>query len=236
MLESLLKLFQSERKGQAHAKPKQVEKITLVERVAKGKRGLRHNSNFNIYFYNFHGSDWKWHIPTNTYIAYKSKPRKLNNGNERYSKFITTTDQYLYEITRSLGESVIGNYSQKKKEMAELIVDFVHHIPYQERNLNYVKYPIETLCEYGGNCADLSILGASMLTIAGIDNCLLVSREHIMLGINIPCEGTYIEKYEKPYYVTEMTGTDWINQKSRSKIGENFEEEIQQFEAIFKNR
>lgn len=199
--------------------------IKVVERIPlkRGKGGLERNSEFTIYFPDFRGDEWKWLIPVGTYLAYKSKPRERNNvDEENYWKFVTPEDAHIYEITEEIGRECLGSaWRTQKKDFTDLVIDFVGHIPYHEKNENfcYVKYPIEMLCEFGGNCADASVLAASMLAIGGIESCFIHFEEHVVLGVDVPAEGKYIIRGDKKFYITDATGSDWPNEYVTPKIG-----------------
>lgn len=203
--------------------PEIVEIVKLTDTVVarKGKGGLKYESEFNVYIPNLRGKEWIFPIPAKTYIAYKAKPRSLNNSTENFFRYVTPKETSIFDITTKIADSYLGSrWRNRKIDRADLIVDFVHQIPYQDRKISYVKYPIETLCEYGGNCVDLSVLGATMLEISGIESCFIRTEEHLFLGVNIPINGHYVEHKGTKYYTVEMTGTDLPSKPSTGKIGE----------------
>lgn len=206
-----------------HLFPQIVETVRLTETVVarRGKGGLKYESEFNVYVPNLRGKEWIFSIPTKTYIAYKAKPRSLNNNNENYCRYVTPKETSIFDLTTKIAEGYLGpRWRDRKIDLAELIVDFVHQIPYQDREVDYVKYPVETLCEYGGNCIDLSVLGATMLEISGIESCFIGTEDHLFLGVDVKSNGHYIEHNGKKYYTIEMTGTDLPSEPSTEKIGE----------------
>lgn len=198
--------------------------VRVVERVPakKGRGGLKLDSEFTIYIPNFRNDDWKWQIPVSTYLAYKGKPRRKDNDNEQsYWKFVTPEDAYIYEITEEIGRKCLGsNWRAEKKEFVDLVIDFIGHIPYHKRNPCYVKYPVEMLCEFGGNCVDASILGASMLTIGGIGTCFVHFKEHVVLGVDVSADGKYVRRCDNTkFYITDVTGSEWPLQHETARIG-----------------
>jgi len=206
----------------------------VVERVPtkKGKGGLKYKSEFNVYIPKLREQELMFQIPSPTYIAYKAKPRKLYNGDCNYWNFVTSKDKYIDEImTDLIGRYFGSKMSGNEKEVAQLVLDFVHQIPYEDRNLTYVKYPIETLCEFSGNCVDLSVLGASMLTNVGIECCILGLNGHALLGVDVPGEGSIVRYKGKSYQVAETTGTFMPSKPVDDKIGET-EEDINTLETI----
>jgi hypothetical protein len=206
----------------------------VIDRIPtkKGKGGLKYRSEFNVYIPNLREQELMFQIPSPTYIAYKAKPRKLHNGDCNYWDFVTTKDKYIDEImTDLIGRYFDNNISGNEKEIAQLVLDFVHQIPYEDRDLLYVKYPIETLCEFSGNCVDLSVLGASMLTNVGIECCILGLSGHALLGIDVPGEGSIVKYKGVSYQVAETTGTFIPSKPVDDRIGET-EEDLNTLETI----
>ncbi len=191
---------------------------TVVAR--KGKSGLKYPSEFNIHIPDLRDTDWMFKIPSKTYLAYKAKTRKLDYRGEHFWRYVTPKEVSLYNMTTYLVQESIGSqWRKQQKDVADLVVDFVHRIPYQNRD-QYVKYPVETLCELGGNCVDLSVLGATMLEITDIESCFVVTSDHAFLGVNLPRKGHYVEKDGKKYYTVEMTGTYFPSEPNNDGIGE----------------
>ena len=184
-------------------KPKIVQ-LTNTVVARKGKGGLKYASEFNIHIPNLRDYHWLFKIQSKTYIAYKAKTRNLDYAEEDFWQYVTPKEASLYNITTYLAHESIGSQWRKQQnDVADLVVDFVHRIPYQDRDL-YVKYPVETLCEFGGNCVDLSVLGATMLEIVGIESCFVVNSDHAFLGVNLNGKGYHVEKSGKKYYTVEM--------------------------------
>ena len=75
------------------------------------------------------------------------------------------------------------------------------------------RYPIETLMEETGDCEDVAILAAAILTRLGFQTALLEYPHHMALGIagadDIP--GHFIEdhKLRKRYFYAEATAQGW---------------------------
>ena len=206
----------------------------VVDRVIarKGKGGLKYLSEFNVYIPSLRGEELMFAIPSTTYIAYKAKPRKLHNGDCNYWNFVTPKDRYIDEIMTELMQTYFdGKISGNEKEAAQLVLDFLHQIPYEDRDFLYVKYPIETLCEFGGNCVDLPVLGASMLANIGIETCILGLRDHALLGIAVPGEGSGVRYKGRLYQVGETTGTFMPSKPVDDRIGET-EEDLSTLEII----
>ena len=190
--------------------------------MARKINGLNLKSNFTLYINDLRGNDWRWEIPFKEYFKFKQKIKIKENCYEDFRNFLTLRDRNLIEIVNTLGYEVIGSEWKKDKvELAKLLVDFVHRIPYQERDPTYVKYPIETLCEFGGNCADASVLGATLLQIAKIESCFIDLDDHLAVGINIPYNGESVELHGRKFYYTEMANLSYLNNQKPIGIGEN---------------
>ena len=229
LIESLLGKAEIERENRENRPQVVVDKVTAT----RGKGGLKYKSEFNVYIPCLRGEELMFGIPSTTYIAYKAKPRRLHNGDCNYWNFVTHKDKYVDEIMTELmkryfNQEIKGN----EKEVAQLVLDFVHQIPYEERDLLYVKFPIETLCEFSGNCVDLSVLGASMLANVGIETCILGLKGHSLLGIVVPGEGSAVQYKGRLYQVAETTGTFIPSNPTDDKIGET-EDDISTLEVIY---
>jgi transglutaminase-like putative cysteine protease len=223
-------MFFSSKKSQEQRKLVQV-----VTKVKKGKRGLKLDGNFTIYLSNFVGSDWRWEIPTKTYIAYKARKREYHNCFERYWRFVTPHDVYMNEIANDLSEKIDLTRDEGKSRYAQIALDFVHRFPYQNRDLTYVKYPLETLCENGGNCVDNSVLLATLLKIKSIDCCFIILPQHLLVGINLPLKGAYTAINEKKYYFAEAVSAEWQD-NSPNLIGDPLSYSLKEAEFSFPSK
>lgn len=106
---------------------------------------------------------------------------------------------------------------QEKNELSnyttlKIIIDFIQQIPYEIPENYYGLYtPAEVLYRDAGDCDSKSIFAALLLKYIGYDTVLFYSKEyrHVMLGINTPSTGEYMELAGKRYYFTEMTSPGW---------------------------
>lgn len=186
------------------------------------RRGaLRYGSEVSLFIPNLRGERYRFQLPTRPKLAYGSLRRRENNGEDNYWNFVTPDDHYVCDVLFTVARDQLGSrWRQEKRDLAKLVVDLVHCIPYHTRKLSYVKFPLETLEEGQGNCADLAVLGASWLQRAGIPCGFAVFPKHIGLGIASGRRGAYIDSGGARYFLTEMTGTDWPDEPIRDKIGE----------------
>ncbi len=73
-------------------------------------------------------------------------------------------------------------------EYLELMATYIQSLPYQSRPGQQAKYPVETLVEGTGDCADKSLLLAGLLSREGYKVSLLVfdPESHMALGVGSP--------------------------------------------------
>lgn len=145
------------------------------------------------------------------YNYYKAKSKKLSSIYE-YKNYVLddASHPYLNDIKSKLEEDAITmGYSGNK--LADYIVAFAQgSIPYtndpENNGLDYPKYPIETLLEYGGDCEDKAILATSLLQKFGFEAVLVHVPGHMMAAVNLNNgNGSYYEHNGKKYYCIEAT-------------------------------
>jgi len=105
-------------------------------------------------------------------------------------------------------------------ETCDFMVAFVQGLPYTTDDVTtgfdeYLRYPLETLYDDGGDCEDTSILLAALLYRMQIDVALLLLPEdapqHVAVAVAADPStlGRYISVDGKKYYYLETTGTGW---------------------------
>ena len=100
-------------------------------------------------------------------------------------------------------------------QIATDILRFVQNIPYKsdiesKGNVEWPKYPIETIYENEGDCEDKTILLAGILREYGFDVIFILFNNHIAVGINADLpSGVYIEHNNKRYFVMESSSPGW---------------------------
>ncbi|TXT61481.1 MAG: hypothetical protein BAJALOKI2v1_30102 [Promethearchaeota archaeon] len=87
----------------------------------------------------------------------------------------------------------------------------IHYISEED---DMPKYPIETICEGGGDCEDKSILFVSLLESVGYDTILIIIPGHCFAGVYLAetptwGDGWYVEYNGKEYYTCETTMEGW---------------------------
>ena len=119
--------------------------------------------------------------------------------------------------TRLTNLAYAFNWFQEKNELSdretlEIIIDFIQQIPYEIPDNYYGLYsPAEVLYRNAGDCDSKTLFAALILKQLGYYTALFYSSEyaHVMLGLNVPSTGEYIELNGRPYYFTEMTAPGW---------------------------
>lgn len=142
-------------------------------------------------------------------------------------------------------KNILSQFERLKKqeklgytEFAEVIVNFVQHIPYVlilnkparealkdgEFYVNYIQRekrpytenikfglhsPIEFLHTKEGDCDTRTVLLYTLLSHFGYDVVIINNPTHSMLGINLPATGTHLSYQGKKYYIWESTNTGW---------------------------
>lgn len=194
--------------------------------MARTLNGLDVQANFLLYITNLRGKDLSWEIPFKTYMNYRKRNRLVPNKEDDFRRFVTPKEAILKRIATDISLANISSF-QSGADYCQLIMDFVHRLPYQEKKEEYTKYPIETLCEFGGNCVDMSVLGATLLNIRGIETCFIDFPEHLAVGVNVQAKGEYVIYKGQKYYVAEMSVTAEVSKSySPSIIGQTLDRDL----------
>ena len=148
------------------------------------------------------------------YAHYKG----LGHSNLNLVKY--ATDSYNRKVIREIaagikeqGESLgFTNY-----ETMMLAASFVQTLPYitDKESVGedeYVRYPIETLVDRGGDCEDKSILLAALLREIGCEVVLMEFPNHVAVGVEANRDdayGSYASYGGKKYFYLESTASGW---------------------------
>jgi len=128
----------------------------------------------------------------------------------------------LYEIATRLRNS--ANDPEDPECVINTILSFVQDwgeeemcIHYQNdgSDIDFAKYPLETLAEQNGDCEDKSILFASLLTTIDFDVRLCGFYGHVMASVVLPdspdhSPGWGFDVGEDRFYMCETTGYGWL--------------------------
>ncbi|MBS3136955.1 hypothetical protein J4232_00855 [Candidatus Woesearchaeota archaeon] len=184
------------------------------------------DSYFTIYASNIKGHEWKFYVPLKLFHYYKMK-RHDRVSDTDITHYVTYDDATIKHIATS-----ISNGCKTNECTVNTIMKFVHQQLYdqtateEEDNKDYIKYPIETLVERSGDCEDLAILAAALMKAKGIDVALLnfysppgEKSGHMAVGVVGKFNGTYFPFDGRKYYYTEATGTNWLDNQAKWKVG-----------------
>ena len=114
---------------------------------------------------------------------------------ERDRTFVTYQDKYVRELASMLSE-ISAQKGLDQLSTANLVLDFVQSMEYQSDevfmgHVEYWKFPLETLCDQGGDCEDTAILYSSLMKAMGFDTVLIIVPGHMASGILLSGETTY---------------------------------------------
>ncbi len=195
--------------------------------LIKGEKG-----SFRVEFLRLNGKSWSFSLPRERYLYYaKKRHRKFLGDPNIYHSYVTPHEDSIQKIVYEI-LSYAGNGKLTKVEKAEILLDATRRIPYESKEGgSYLKFPIETLCERGGDCGDLSIVGATFLTIAQIRSGFihfLISDEknpadHVAIGVALEkrIQGGWYHTYRgKNYFIGEVSGTTFSHEPSVYKLGD----------------
>jgi hypothetical protein len=137
-------------------------------------------------------------IPTADYSVYVTHPLD--------DEYISTIISEFDDIASAEGFDVV--------QIVELVITFVQSLPYTSDDVTtgfdeYVRYPLETLMDGGGDCEDTSILTSALLDGMGYDTVLFNLPEHVGVGVDVDHYGTYWLYEDVKHYYVETTGTGW---------------------------
>ncbi|MDZ4785383.1 MAG: transglutaminase family protein [bacterium] len=145
-------------------------------------------------------------LPLSSYDHFRS----LDHKNLSYEKFITPNDP----IIKNLANALTINATSQEEE-AGLLLKYVRSVYYDfsvtRKNFEYFRYPIESLFERTGDCADASILYASLLKARNIPFVFLEYPAspvgHLSIGVAGNFQGKSFLHNGATYYFTECSST-----------------------------
>ena len=96
------------------------------------------------------------------------------------------------------------------------VISFVQSLRYvsdrqSKGELDYVRFPVETLVDGVGDCEDMAILAATILHEMGYGVLLVILPDHLALAVDggEGFDGTYYMYEGSKYYYLEVTGVGW---------------------------
>ena len=119
----------------------------------------------------------------------------------------------VYTLAETLRDMAVNNGFASSYDIAGFISAFVQGLEYQDDLtykgvIEYPKYPIETLFDQGGDCEDSAVLLAKMLKLLGYGAVLLVSEDHMAVGLQTSSNGN-LSLDGIQYYYIETTEPGW---------------------------
>jgi len=157
---------------------------------------------------------WEMEVPGPLFKYYTERYRTRNFGVYISDPFDRPFLTALANRVRSFGDEL----GLSERERINAAVRFVQSLEYSPDDvttgqIEYPKYPIETLVHDGGDCEDTSILLGALLQELGCDVAPIVlpNHHHMILGVspNMEIDGSYYEHEGTRYYTVEATGHGW---------------------------
>ncbi len=152
------------------------------------------------------------YIPEHLYEYYSDRTRIPTAD---YSVYVThpLDDEYVSTIIGEFDDIAVAE-GYDDVQIVELVVAFVQSLPYTSDDVTtgfdeYVRYPVETLVDGGGDCEDTSILTAALLDGMGYGAVLFNLPEHVGVGVDVDHYGTYWLYENVKHYYVETTGEGW---------------------------
>lgn len=116
--------------------------------------------------------------------------------------------EYISDFVAAVKQEV-QKFQFDDETTARYLIAFVQSLKYIPETQEYVRYPIETLADGGGDCEDTSVLLAALLQELNYDVLLISPPKHMAVAIHCPsCSGAKIVHEGKPYYFIETTGSN----------------------------
>jgi hypothetical protein len=164
--------------------------------------------------YRQHRETWELTVPGPLFEYYTERHRTRCFGTYVSDPFDQPFISSLANKVRSFGDD-LGLGQREQINAAVRFVQSLEYTPDDETTgqIEYPKYPVETLVHEGGDCEDTSILLGALLRELGCEVALLVlpSHHHMLLGVapNVDIDGSYYEHAGTRYYTLEATGHGW---------------------------
>jgi hypothetical protein len=151
-------------------------------------------------------------IPKDLYEYYTNRTRIVT---EDYSIYVThpNDDEYISKVVEAFYD-IAAQEGYSSQQTVNLVISFVQSLPYTSDDVTtafdeYVRYPLETLVDGGGDCEDTSILTSALLDAMNNEVVLLNFPGHVAVGVNVDVVGSYFSYEGEHYYYLETTGEGW---------------------------
>jgi hypothetical protein len=151
-------------------------------------------------------------VPKNLYEYYANRTRIVT---EDYSIYVThpNDDEYISTVVEAFYDIAVQE-GYNSQQTVNLVISFVQSLPYTSDDVTtafdeYVRYPLETLVDGGGDCEDTSILTSALLEAMNNEIVLLNFPGHVAVGVNVDAVGSYFSHEGENYFYLETTGEGW---------------------------
>ena len=168
------------------------------------------------------------YIDKNVYAYYRSLDRYYQVSD--YDKYMN--DKYSQEVVKALAKNLRDIQAKAGYSDYEMVLEAINFVQtcfaYQydsdsRGEMEWPKYPLETVMDKGGDCEDTAMLLAAIIEEFGYGAVLLDYPGHIAAGVSCTNEmpGTYYNYNGKMYYYVETTGSGWkIGQVPDQYVGQ----------------
>lgn len=180
------------------------------------------------YSTNYDADDFAYwvRVPFSSYFYFRIN-RSHDTDRSSYGALVVSLENFCHDESVQTTANTIKsscNDPNDDEEVINAILNFVQDkgnftpcIHYISEEDDIPKYPLETLCEGGGDCEDKSILFVSLLESLGFETILIVVPGHCFAGVymenppshNFQTSYWYIQKSSKNYYTCETTSSGW---------------------------
>lgn len=152
-------------------------------------------------------------IGTITYSSFPVEAAAYYGTLQRYG--LTEWKKFLDdELNKGYCESLAKYFKENAASDFEAVANaicFVQSLDYlSDEGVEYPKYPIETLCDKGGDCEDKAILLCGIIRSLGYGSALIIYEGHCAVGLlSDNMDGSYFEQDGNKYYYVETTSPGW---------------------------
>lgn len=191
--------------------------VSLPGKFSQGAlNGDKISLDFN-WSYDF--AEWteRMEVSEKSYEIYKNKSRSMIGMDYKHYIYDEDDDAFIKKLADSMCSSA-ENQGYDELGQLEVIISFVQSLDYIKdldedgNEIEYPKYPIETLVDGGGDCEDTCILLASLLRARGYGVAIICLSDHVAVGIKgdaVEGIGSYYEYGGNKYYYIETTAENW---------------------------
>ena len=179
---------------------------------------------------------WELEAPSDTVEFYDKIRPKYKNREQFYTSFVFPNDKVITALVVAF-ENSSKDYTEDEK--VSLVLKFTQFIKYtlddetitrDEKDIDYPRYPTQTLFDRAGDCEDSSILFASLMKHMDKDVLLFTYPGHMVPWVSLsyvkpkqyPVE--YLTYDGKKYYYCETTNIFGIGQLPIKMIGVKYDD------------